>query len=625
MIKNKIGHKMLQEWHLEKNKKLKPENFSAYSHRKAWWKCSQNHEWQASFKDRTYGNSCPYCSNKKVCLDNCLATVNNELAKEWHCEKNYPLTPFDVVPGSKRKVWWACSKNNGHEWKATVTDRNRGSKCPFCSGKKASPEYSLAIISPQLLVEWSSKNIISPFEVTPGSNKKVWWICKHGHQWEEMIYRRTIGFGCPICSGRKVSVENCLLTINPKLADEWDISKNYPLLPSAYTANSNKKVWWLCKNGHGWQANIKSRNKGSGCPKCKSKTSVMELAIYSELTYFFDYIIHRYKHAGMEVDIFLPELNIGIEYDGRGWHKNTKKNDLKKNFALSKDGILLIRIREKGLPLLANQDFILPKDYSFPKFEIMAEIVKHIFKYIHMDKVLYAKLKTYNENKKLINLELLYKLLDMLPGPLPGKSLYETDKKVSIEWHPTLNGNITPNNISSGSSLKFWWLCEQGHVWQEGVYQRSKTGYGCPFCSGKRVSPENNFEALFPKIAKEWNYNKNYALLPRNVTAFSSKKVWWICSNGHEWVAPVSRRALGFGCPFCSGRKPSDTNNLLFVNPPLAEEWDVEKNYPLAPKDVTPFSHKIIWWKCKKEHAWQAKVQSRSNGHNCCPICFKLR
>jgi len=56
------------------------------------------------------------------------------LANEWNYEKNNSLTPMDITPNSGKKVWWKCKK--GHEWQATVANRNRGSGCPVCRKNK---------------------------------------------------------------------------------------------------------------------------------------------------------------------------------------------------------------------------------------------------------------------------------------------------------------------------------------------------------------------------------------------------------------------------------------------------------------------------------------------------------
>ena len=65
--------------------------------------------------------------------------------------------------------------------------------------------------------------------------------------------------------------ETSFLFSNPEAAREWNYEKNGNLKPEHFAANSHKKVWWKCKKGHEWQATIKDRNNGNGCPYCSSK------------------------------------------------------------------------------------------------------------------------------------------------------------------------------------------------------------------------------------------------------------------------------------------------------------------------------------------------------------------
>lgn len=55
-----------KEWHPDRNGDLLPENFTHGSHKKIWWICQKNHEWEASVVNRTQGTGCPYCVGKKV-------------------------------------------------------------------------------------------------------------------------------------------------------------------------------------------------------------------------------------------------------------------------------------------------------------------------------------------------------------------------------------------------------------------------------------------------------------------------------------------------------------------------------------------------------------------------------
>jgi len=200
-----------------------------------------------------------------------LQVINPTLSKQWHPAKNYKLTPKDVTPNSGKKVWWQCEK--GHEWQAQVSNKVNAGGCPYCSGKKHSKEYNLKALHPHLALEWneSRNGTLAPDGVTPGSGKKDWWICHKGHEWRAAIYSRTTGNNCPFCSGKKVCEDNCLQTVNPKLASEWHPIKNEKLLPSEVTPSSNKKVWWLCNKGHEWEATINNRTYGRGCPYCSGR------------------------------------------------------------------------------------------------------------------------------------------------------------------------------------------------------------------------------------------------------------------------------------------------------------------------------------------------------------------
>ncbi len=127
-----------------------------------------------------------------------------------------------------------------------------------------------------LIKEWhpTKNGNLTPKDVTENSGKKVWWICSNNsnHVWEREVAGRNAGSGCPYCWGSKVSKDNCLMTVNPKLAGEWHPTENGKLTPWDVTKGSHKKVWWRCKlnTNHNWKATIYDRN-GRGCPYCAGK------------------------------------------------------------------------------------------------------------------------------------------------------------------------------------------------------------------------------------------------------------------------------------------------------------------------------------------------------------------
>ena len=127
----------------------------------------------------------------------------------------------------------------------------------------------------EIAKQWhTSKNgDLTALDVSPGSNKKVWWQCSKGddHEWEASPSNRKNGSGCPICSGKKVVNSNCLATLNPELAELWHPTKNGNLTANDISLSSNKKLWWKCpkESDHEWQkAPNGFTSNDSYCPMC---------------------------------------------------------------------------------------------------------------------------------------------------------------------------------------------------------------------------------------------------------------------------------------------------------------------------------------------------------------------
>ena len=136
------------------------------------------------------------------------------------------------------------------------------------------------------------------------------------------------------------------------------------------------------------------------------------------------------------------------------------------------------------------------------------------------------------------------------------------------EWNYGKN-IVNPEYISIGSDKKVWWKCKNGHEWQATV--SSRTGSmkcGCPYCSGQKVlSGENDLEALFPDIAKEWNYVKNGDIKPNQIRPQTNKKYWWKCRNcGYEWQTSPSHRVMGRNCPRCARRITTSSHYKKVLN-----------------------------------------------------------
>ena len=371
--------------------------------------------------------------------------------------------------------------------------------------------------------------------------------------------------------------------------------------------NSNKTAWWKCKKGHEWQAKINNRNNGTGCPICNSErnTSMPEFAIMFYLKKYNLEAMHSYKEYGYELDVYIPSMKIAIEYDGYYWHKNKVEKDLEKNQKCKKDGVKLYRIRE-GLPSLNDSsiDYIINKDQedlSKAIEKILSDIIKkNVVIDLKRDIIDIENLREYKEKENSI---LFYNSL------------------LAKEWNYDKNGSLKPEHFLINSNKKVWWICSKGHEWQAKISDRNK-GNGCPYCSSNIIlRGYNDLQSINPVLAKEWNYEKNNGLTPKDVQPNSNKKFWWICSKGHEWQASAINRNKGKGCPYCSNKKVlKGYNDLETINPTLASEWDYKKNNKLTPADTLSNSHQKVWWRCNNGHEWQAAIYSRNSGIGC-PYC----
>lgn len=472
----------------------------------------------------------------EITKENCIAITHPQIAAQWHPTKNKGLTPSDVTYGSNAKVWWylpyddpKTGKHFDFEWQDTVSHRtkmNRG--CPFISNKKVYKGYNdLETIYPELAQEWhpTKNGDLKPSEITYGSKIKVWWYLpyddpktgKHfDFEWQAVVYSRTGDKvnSCPFLSMPAKSVWhgfNDLETVYPKLAKEWHPTKNGDLKPSDVLSGSGKIVWWYLpyddpKTGKHfdfeWQASIVDRTKKNfECP----------------------YISGQRIYVGFnDLETLKPEL-------AKEWHP-TKNGKLKPSEVSISSG-------KKVWWYLPYDEPMTGKHFDF---EWQAVISTRAVKNIGCP---------YLSSKKAI--QGVNDLATVLP-------------ELAKEWHPTKNGNITPNDFTIGSHKIVWWYLPYDDPktgkhfdfeWKSSIHARVRNGkiQQCPYLVGKKVwGGYNDLVSKMPMIAEEWNYEKNRNLTPEQVSIFSERKVWWKCLQNHEWRTTIHNRTFnGSGCPYC--------------------------------------------------------------------------
>ena len=325
---------------------------------------------------------------------------------------------------------------------------------------------SLAEVHPELVSEWSEKNLtLTPDDITFGSNKKVWWRGACGHEWQASVKARSNGEKCPICSGARVIAGiNDLVTLEPLLVKQWskknkikptEVSigshnkvlagfndfatllpgiaaewsdRNYPLLPTQVTVFANRKAWWKCKDcRREWNTLISTRSGGSKCPYCSGY-------------------------------IFLKGFN----------DLQTTHPEIASEWS------------EKNLPLKPD--------------EVNAKSRKNVW---------WRCSKCGNEWKSVINARVKGTVCPVCAERevLAGyNDLATTDSQLLSEWDYEQN-KLKPTEVSRTSAKRAWWKCRHGHSWSMKINERTILKKGCRIC-------EQEYLSLFPALAVSYYSNK---------------------------------------------------------------------------------------------------------------------
>jgi hypothetical protein len=400
---------------------------------------------------------------------------------------------------------------------------------------------------------------LTPSQILSQSNKRAWWLCNQGHEYEAIIANRVaLGRGCPYCSRKRAGYGNDLASTSPGIAAEWHHARNGDLTPAQVLPGSGRKVWWQCPAGHPYDMAVYRRaRQGTGCPYC----------------------VGRRAGQGNELATLSPDI-------ASQWHPTL-------NGLLTPADVRPMSNRNVWWQCGQGHDY-------------QAQVCNRVGNgngcpYCSGHRAGY------------------------------GNDLSQLSPAVAAEWHPARNGALSPSDVMPKSHQAVWWLCSQcSHQWQAVISSRT-SGKGCPACGIKRNSAARRQPTAgrsladeYPDLAAQWHPGLNGAKTPDTVNAGSSDRAWWQCQDGHAWDAVISNRTKrqgGSGCPYCAGQRATAEHNLARLDPALAAQWHPTRNGDLTPSQVTPNSHKAVWWICNERHFWRALVSSRTRGSGC-PDCF---
>lgn len=439
---------LVAEWDAERNGRGASE-VAALSNDPAWWVCSAaGHSWRVSPAVRVgKGTGCPKCSGRDATPSNDLNT-RPDLVAEFDLEANAPLTPADITVATAAKVAWVCAA--GHRWTARVANRSLlGRACPYCTGQRVGQGNDLATVNPDLAAQWHPhlNGDLTPADVTPGENRKVWWLCGRGHAWQAQIGSRTQGVGCPVC------------------ASGWQRSRPEVALETELGA-------WLGTDVDGHAAVVAGGR----------------------------------RH---QVDVLLRKLRAVVEYDGAHWHAGQADLDASKTADLTAGGWAVVRVREQPLALLGETCVAVPDDPDL--VEVVAAALTGLLAAARSDpgSPLAAALPRLEQavaditatpalrdpDRYQARVAELFTRTARPPGPRvasparPGRSLTELFPAVAAEWDTDANDGREAATIAAASNIPAWWRCSYcGNQWLAPPAGRTRHGGfpGCPDCARTR-------------------------------------------------------------------------------------------------------------------------------------------
>lgn len=609
-----------REWDYERNEGKKPEDFSPGTNQAAWWKCSYDpsHRWKARIANRTVlGRGCPLCSKEfKISYPaRTLFYYLRQVCPDCVCEAPFGRYKLDILlPGRKLVI-----EHDGFYYHSGKAEKERAQR----------KDRALRGAGYQVLRVADRRDLPQP--VLSQGDTLLYRFDERELYLDSMLAAVFARLGLPPLDfdhrRDRYEIEqlyfherkkHTLAVEHPELAGEW--SPQNPMGPDAVFSGSSRKVWWRCPTcRREYQATVANRAKNrSNCPFCAHRRAHEETCL-----------------ATLRPDIagqWHPELNLPLT------PHDVVPGSEKEVFWLCGEGhvwraSVLSRTGPRGGICPICHPWI---RYGRPTSQPMDPSLVGLWHPTKNLPLTPDSLTSRSNRRVWWRCEKGHEWqgsvnnLRSLPPPkrcpfcndravCADNSLQARYPELAREWDER-NLPLTPDKVLYCSGKRCWWR-RGAFVWQATIKERLRKNEGIPRSQSLLCDPQLRLSVTHPELAAQWDPVKNGSLTPDQVTARSSKKVWWLCAYGHSWQTAPLKRLRGDGCPFCSGRRPSEEYCLQALYPGIAAQWHPAKNGSLTPRDVTPGSGRAVWWLCEKGHEWRSSISNRCRrGHNC-PRC----
>jgi hypothetical protein len=330
--------------------------------------CPEHGEFWQEPAAHVRGNRCPQCANlkrgDKKRWDK--AKFIREASKVHSIKYDYSNVNYI---NAMEKVSIICPEH-GEFWQ-TPSLHLSGQGCPKCAGKNLSKDEIIEKFNDKHDYKYDYSKV-----EYRGSHQKVCIICpEHGDFWQTPA-KHLLGQGCKECSKmekglkKRITTSDFLKKVKNIHGDKYDYS-------NVRYITSHNKIEIICPKHGLFHQYPYDHLQGHGCPSCGTIYSTGEMEIYTMLCNILGEnnveLHNRTILSSKEIDIFIPSLNIGIEYNGLLWHSELYNKDkwyhYNKMIEANKKNVKLIQIFE--------DEFINNKELVFSKLKHILNITNN--------------------------------------------------------------------------------------------------------------------------------------------------------------------------------------------------------------------------------------------------------
>jgi len=233
--------------------------------------------------------------------------------------QEYQLLSKEYVKCTK-KLEIKCPK--GHIFDMSWDNFRAGHRCPECAIEKNSKKQRNSYTEVKSYIEKNNYILLS--KNYKSNNSKLKLQCPEGHIFEMTLHNFKAGQRCPKCNHKNISKRRKL---SYDYVKEYIESFNYTLLSEEYKDN-REKLKIMCPNGHQYEVPFGRFRSGNRCPHCCNSKSFStyerELQSFVKLIYNGKIInnnkstiINPLTGFYLELDVYLPEINKAIEFNGK--------------------------------------------------------------------------------------------------------------------------------------------------------------------------------------------------------------------------------------------------------------------------------------------------------------------